>query len=49
MSGYQLGSINPSKGEYFDSDELPSRFRRRKWELWEVEAVDSAGASLITK
>lgn len=46
-SGKQLGSVQPSKGEVWDRDELPARFRRRAWTEKEMEAVDSGGASLF--
>jgi small subunit ribosomal protein YMR-31 len=45
-SGASLGSIKPSDGEYFDRSELPKRFRRMTWTESEIEAVDSAGASM---
>lgn len=45
-SGASLGSIKPSNGEFFDRSELPQRFRRMAWTESEIEAVDSAGASL---
>jgi small subunit ribosomal protein YMR-31 len=41
-----MGSVNPAKGEYFDRSELPERFRRMPMEAWEIEAIDSGGASL---
>ena len=45
-SGRELGSVQPSKGELFDRDDLPARFRRNVFSEAEIEAVDSAGASL---
>jgi small subunit ribosomal protein YMR-31 len=45
-SGASLGSIKPAQGEYFDRSELPKRFRRMAWSESEIEAVDSAGASM---
>lgn len=45
-SGKELGSIQPGKGEVFDREELPARFRRRPYTEAEIEAVDTAGASL---
>ncbi|KAK5163720.1 uncharacterized protein LTR77_010393 [Saxophila tyrrhenica] len=45
-SGKQLGDIQPAKGQFFDRDELPARFRRRPFSEAEMEAVDSAGASM---
>ena len=46
-TGQQLGSFQPGKGEVWDREELPLRFRRRKWTEAEMEAVDSGGASLF--
>jgi len=45
-SGKQLGSVQPGKGEVWDRNELPARFRRRPWSEAEIEAIDTAGASL---
>lgn len=45
-SGKQLGSVQPAPGEAWDRDELPARFRRRPWSEAEIEAVDTAGASM---
>lgn len=45
-SGASLGTVKPSTGEFFDRSELPKRFRRMAWTDSEIEAVDSAGASL---
>ncbi len=45
-SGKQLGDVNPGKGEFWDRDELPARFRRRPFEEAEMAAVESGGASL---
>ncbi|KAF2100578.1 hypothetical protein NA57DRAFT_74182 [Rhizodiscina lignyota] len=46
-SGHSLGSVEPKKGEYFDRDELPRRFRRTPWTTAEIEAVESGGASMF--
>jgi small subunit ribosomal protein YMR-31 len=46
VSGASLGSVQAGKGEFFDRIELPKRFRRMDWSDSEIEAVDSAGASL---
>lgn len=46
-SAQELGSVQPGPGQVWDSSELPARFRRRPWTLAEMEAVDSAGASLF--
>lgn len=45
-SGASLGSIKPAQGEYFDRSELPARFRRMAWTESEIDAVESAGASM---
>lgn len=45
-TGRQLGLVQPAKGEVWDRNELPARFRRRPWSEAEMEAVDSAGASM---
>lgn len=45
-SGRQLGSVEPGKGEVWDRNELPARFRRKVWTVDEMEAIDSGGASL---
>ncbi|KAJ9658115.1 hypothetical protein H2201_007896 [Coniosporium apollinis] len=44
--GKSLGPVEPAKGEFFDRSELPERFRRLKWTMAEIEAVESGGASL---
>ncbi|KAJ4401521.1 hypothetical protein N0V82_010860, partial [Gnomoniopsis sp. IMI 355080] len=41
-----LPSITPTKGMFFDRDELPARFRRRSWSPEEIEAIESGGASV---
>ncbi|KAH6695683.1 hypothetical protein F5X68DRAFT_31387 [Plectosphaerella plurivora] len=46
-SGYDLGSVAAPKGMFFDSSELPARFRRQPIPLAELEAVESGGASLF--
>ena len=46
-SGSSLGPVQPKKGEYFDRDELPARFRRTAFSQAEIEAVESGGASLF--
>lgn len=46
-AGASLGSIQPAKGEFFDRDELPARFRRTRWTQAEMDAIDSGGASLF--
>ncbi|KAL1957279.1 hypothetical protein VTO42DRAFT_6185 [Malbranchea cinnamomea] len=46
-SGASLGPVEPKKGEYFDRNELPERFRRMPWTQAEIEAVETGGASLF--
>ncbi|GAW15095.1 hypothetical protein EKO27_g7142 [Xylaria grammica] len=43
----RLGPITAPKGQYFDRNELPERFRRTPISLAEIEAVESGGASLF--
>ncbi|KAK3686336.1 hypothetical protein LTR37_019926 [Vermiconidia calcicola] len=45
-SGRQLGPVQPAKGEVWDVNELPVRFRRRPFSQAEIEAVETAGASM---
>ncbi|EEH08850.1 conserved hypothetical protein [Histoplasma capsulatum var. duboisii H88] len=45
--GASLGSVEPKKGEYFDRNELPERFRRLTWSQEEIDAVETGGASLF--
>lgn len=45
-AGAQLGDVNPPKGVFFDSSELPARFRRAPIDLAEIEAVESGGAAV---
>ena len=47
QSGHSLGSVAPANGEFFDRSELPQRFQRVPMEAWEIEAIDSGGASLF--
>ena len=44
--GRDLGPVQPAKGEYFDRDELPRRFRRTPFTEAEMEAIDTGGASV---
>ncbi|CAG9948816.1 unnamed protein product [Clonostachys rosea f. rosea IK726] len=46
-SGSALGSVAAPAGMYFDTSELPARFRRAPIELEEIEAVESGGAALF--
>ena len=45
-AGRSLGSIKPKEGEYFDVSELPRRFQHRPWSEEELDAINSAGASM---
>ncbi|KAI9867302.1 MAG: hypothetical protein M1813_009580 [Trichoglossum hirsutum] len=47
-SGQSLGPVEPPKGQYFDRDELPEKFRRKRWTQAEIDAVQTGGASLFT-
>ncbi|KAI9793513.1 MAG: hypothetical protein M1816_007946 [Peltula sp. TS41687] len=44
--GRSLGPVEPARGQYFDRNELPPRFRRLPWTQTEIDAVETAGASL---
>lgn len=44
--GVSLGPVQPKKGEFFDRQELPSRFHRLPWSELEIEAIETGGASL---
>ncbi|KAF8862306.1 hypothetical protein BDZ45DRAFT_671061 [Acephala macrosclerotiorum] len=46
-SGHSLGSVAPAKGEYFDRNELPARFRRKPIDLSEIDAIETGGATLV--
>ncbi|KAH8175529.1 ribosomal protein s36, mitochondrial domain-containing protein [Sarocladium implicatum] len=46
-AGAQLGDIAPPKGTFFDTSELPARFRRAPIDLAEIEAVESGGAAVF--
>ena len=45
-AGRDLGSIKPKDGEYFDVSELPRRFQKRVWTEQEMDATNSAGATM---
>jgi len=47
ISGQSLGDVKPVKGEYFDRNELPARFRRSRIELSEIDAIETGGATLV--
>jgi small subunit ribosomal protein YMR-31 len=46
-SGHSLGPVTPAKGEYFDRNELPARFRRRPLDIAEIDAIETGGATLV--
>ncbi|KAK9770692.1 hypothetical protein SCAR479_12677 [Seiridium cardinale] len=46
-AGAKLGPVQAPKGQYFDRNELPARFRRAPIDLLEIEAVESGGAALF--
>jgi len=46
--GAALGPVAPKQGEFFDRDELPSRFHRLPYSDTEIEAIETGGASLCT-
>ncbi|RFU36180.1 Oxoglutarate dehydrogenase (succinyl-transferring), partial [Scytalidium lignicola] len=46
-SGHLLGPVDPSKGVYFDRNELPARFRRTPLEMAEIDAIETGGATLV--
>lgn len=43
--GHELGSVQAGKGEAFDRNDLPARFRRSPISLAEIEAVETGGAT----
>ncbi len=45
-TGHELGPVAAAKGEFFDRNELPARFRRTPISLAEIEAVETGGAAL---
>ncbi|APA12447.1 hypothetical protein SS1G_03955 [Sclerotinia sclerotiorum 1980 UF-70] len=47
LSGRALGSVAPNKGEYFDRNELPARFRRIPIDLAEIDAIETGGATVV--
>lgn len=47
LSGHSLGPVTPAKGEYFDRNELPARFRRAPIDLAEIDAIETGGATLV--
>ncbi|KAH6674508.1 hypothetical protein B0J14DRAFT_42848 [Halenospora varia] len=47
ISGASLGAVAPVKGQYFDRNELPARFRRSPIDLSEIDAIETGGATLV--
>ena len=47
VSGHELGPVTPAKGEFFDRNELPARFRRTRIDLAEIDAIETGGATLV--
>ncbi|KAF7866960.1 hypothetical protein EAF04_005800 [Stromatinia cepivora] len=47
LSGRALGPVAPNKGEYFDRNELPARFRRTPIDLAEIDAIETGGATVV--
>ncbi|KAI1470992.1 uncharacterized protein F4812DRAFT_161630 [Daldinia caldariorum] len=47
QSAAHLGPVEPSKGVYFDRNELPERFRRVPLTAAEIEAIETGGAALF--
>lgn len=45
ISGFELGSVTPPKGVFFDRNELPARFRRSPLTAAEIEIVETGGAA----
>lgn len=43
----KLGPVEAPKGQYFDRNELPERFRRSPLSLAEIEAIETGGAALF--
>lgn len=47
ISGHELGPVTPAKGEFFDRNELPARFRRTRIDPAEIDAIETGGATLV--
>ncbi|KAI0202701.1 hypothetical protein F4808DRAFT_70101 [Astrocystis sublimbata] len=43
----KLGPVEAAKGQYFDRNDLPQRFRRTPLTAAEIEAIESGGAAYI--
>ncbi|KAI8634464.1 hypothetical protein F5Y19DRAFT_212036 [Xylariaceae sp. FL1651] len=43
----KLGPVEAPKGQYFDRNELPERFRRSPLSLAEIEAIETGGAAVF--
>lgn len=46
-SGFSLGPVIATNGEYFDRSELPSRFHKSRIDLVEIDAIETGGATLV--
>ncbi|KIH94264.1 hypothetical protein SPBR_06247 [Sporothrix brasiliensis 5110] len=46
-SGRELGTVQAGKGEFFDRNDLPARFRRSPISVAEIEAVETGGAAFF--
>jgi small subunit ribosomal protein YMR-31 len=47
ISGHSMGAVAPAKGEYFDRNELPARFRRIPLDMSEIDAIETGGATMV--
>ncbi|PQE23901.1 hypothetical protein CJF32_00006711 [Rutstroemia sp. NJR-2017a WRK4] len=47
LPGKALGPVEPAKGEFWDRNELPSRFHRTRIDLAEIDAIETGGATLV--
>ncbi|KAF2864107.1 hypothetical protein K470DRAFT_279908 [Piedraia hortae CBS 480.64] len=46
LTGEELGSPEPKKGQFWDRNDLPPRFHRMTWTQADIEAIESGGATL---
>ena len=42
-----MGAVEPAKGQYFDRNELPARFRRAPLDMSEIDAIETGGATMV--
>jgi len=47
LPGKALGPVEPAKGEFWDRNELPSRFHRTRIDLAEIDAIETGGATFV--